>query len=260
MDKKKISAACATAATLAALLMPGSAVAADGTLTLNAGEGSTLAGHSFTVYKLANYTDVVEDGANVKSVSAKHPDQTTGDWIAAVLKANGVSYSVNAGQNAAEQLLRLKTDTDTLRKVANTLQNTAAARKVTAVKSGQTSNAQTLKLTLPEGYYLVVDTEGSPDPRVHHHRRRDQDEQRTAVRLHPDQDQRHQGVQVHQTRRRLVEHDRGRDQRRDPRLQGHVHRAEQAVRRHRHPRGPHDRHDLRGQLVQSHGRRLYVIK
>ena len=163
MDKRKISAACATVAALAALCVPGSAAfAADGTLTLNAGDGSTLAGHSFTVYKLANYTDVIKDGANVKSVSAKHPDQTTGDWIAAALKANGVNYSVDAGQNAAEQLLRLKTNTDTLRKVANTLQSTAATSKVTAVKTAQTSNTQTLALTLPEGYYLVVDTEGSP--------------------------------------------------------------------------------------------------
>ena len=163
MDKRKISAACATVAALAALCVPGSAAfAADGTLTLNAGDGSTLAGHSFTVYKLANYTDVVKDGANVKSVSAKHPDQATGDWIAAALKTNGVNYSVDAGQNAAEQLLRLKTDTDTLRKVANTLQSTAATSKVTAVKTAQTSNTQTLALTLPEGYYLIVDTEGSP--------------------------------------------------------------------------------------------------
>ena len=163
MDKRKISAVCATVAALAALCVPGSAAfAADGTLTLNAGDGSTLAGHSFTVYKLANYTDVVKDGANVKSVSAKHPDQATGDWIAAALKTNGVNYSVGAGQNAAEQLLRLKTDTDTLRKVANALQSTAATSKVTAVKTAQTSNTQTLALTLPEGYYLVVDTEGSP--------------------------------------------------------------------------------------------------
>lgn len=44
MDMKKISAACATAAALAALFVPGSAFAADGTLALNAGDGSTLAG------------------------------------------------------------------------------------------------------------------------------------------------------------------------------------------------------------------------
>ena len=163
MDKRKISAVCATVAALAALCVPGSAAfAADGTLTLNAGDGSTLAGHSFTVYKLANYTDVVKDGANVKSVSAKHPDQATGDWIAAALKTNGVNYSVDAGQNAAEQLLRLKTDTDTLRKVANTLQSTAATSKVTAVKTNQTSATGSLNLTLPEGYYLVVDAQGIP--------------------------------------------------------------------------------------------------
>ena len=162
MDKKKITAACATAAALAALCVPGSAFAADGTLTLNAGDGSTLAGHSFTVYKLANYTDVIKDGANVKSVSAKHPDQTTGDWIAAALKANGVNYDTGKGRNAAEQLLRLQTDSNTLRKVAGTLQSTAATSKVAAVKTNQTSTTGSLNLTLPEGYYLVVDTEGSP--------------------------------------------------------------------------------------------------
>lgn len=43
MNMKKISAACATAAALAALCVPGSAFATDGTLTLNAGDGSTLA-------------------------------------------------------------------------------------------------------------------------------------------------------------------------------------------------------------------------
>ena len=42
MDKRKISAVCATVAALAALCVPGSAAfAADGTLTLNAGDGST---------------------------------------------------------------------------------------------------------------------------------------------------------------------------------------------------------------------------
>lgn len=162
MNMKKISAACATAAALAALCVPGAAFAADGTLTLNAGDGSTLAGHSFTVYKLANYNDVVKDGANVKSVSAKHPDQTTGDWIAAALKANGVNYDLAQGRNAAEQLLRLQTDSNTLRKVAGTLQSTAAASKVTAVKTNQTSTTGSLNLTLPEGYYLVVDAQGIP--------------------------------------------------------------------------------------------------
>lgn len=163
MDKRKISAVCATVAALAALCVPGSAAfAADGTLALNAGDGSTLAGHSFTVYKLANYTDVVKDGANVKSVSASSPNATTDAWVKAALNKNGVTYNTSEGRNAAEQLLRLKTDTDTLRKVANTLQSTAATSKVTAVKTAQTSNTQTLALTLPEGYYLIVDTEGSP--------------------------------------------------------------------------------------------------
>lgn len=162
MDMKKISAACATAAALAALCVPGSAFAADGTLTLNAGDGSTLAGHSFTVYKVANYNDVVKDGANVKSVSASSPDAAADAWVKAALNKNGVTYNTSEGRNAAEQLLRLKTDTDTLRKVAGTLQSTAASSRVTAVKTNQTSTTGSLNLTLPEGYYLVVDAQGIP--------------------------------------------------------------------------------------------------
>ena len=163
MDKRKISAVCATVAALAALCVPGSAAfAADGTLTLNAGDGSTLAGHSFTVYKLANYTDVVKDGANVKSVSASSPDATTDAWVKAALNKNGVTYNTSEGRNAAEQLLRLKTDSGTLRKVAGTLQSTAASSKVAAVKTNQTSVTGSLNLTLPEGYYLVVDAQGIP--------------------------------------------------------------------------------------------------
>lgn len=162
MDKRKISAACATAAALAALFVPGSAFAADGTLALNAGDGSTLAGHSFSVYKVANYNDVVKDGANVKSVSASSPDATTDAWVKAALNKNGVTYNTSEGRNAAEQLLRLKTDSGTLRKVAGTLQSTAASSKVAAVKTNQTSATGSLNLTLPEGYYLVVDAQGIP--------------------------------------------------------------------------------------------------
>lgn len=156
MDMKKISAACATAAALAALCVPGSAFAADGTLTLNAGDGSTLAGHSFTVYKVAGYNDVVKDGANVKSVSASSPDATTDAWVKAALNKNGVTYNTSEGRNAAEQLLRLKTNSDTLRKVAGTLQSTAASSKVAAVKTNQTSATGSLNLTLPEGYYMAL--------------------------------------------------------------------------------------------------------
>ena len=163
MDKRKISAVCATVAALAALCVPGSAAfAAYVTLTLNAGDGSTLAGHSFAVYKLANYTDVVKDGANVKSVSASSPDATTDAWVKAALNKNGVTYNTSEGRNAAEQLLRLKTDSGTLRKVAGTLQSTAASSKVAAVKTNQTSATGSLNLTLPEGYYLVVDAQGIP--------------------------------------------------------------------------------------------------
>ena len=114
------------------------------------------------MYKVAGYNDVVKDGANVKSVSASSPDATTDAWVKAALNKNGVTYNTSEGRNAAEQLLRLKTDSDTLRKVAGTLQSTAAASKVSAVKTNQTSATGSLNLTLPEGYYLVVDAQGIP--------------------------------------------------------------------------------------------------
>ena len=78
------------------------------------------------------------------------------------MNKNGVTYNTSEGRNAAEQLLRLKTNSNTLRKVAGTLQSTAAASKVTAVKTNQTSTTGSLNLTLPEGYYLVVDAQGIP--------------------------------------------------------------------------------------------------
>ena len=91
------------------------------------------------------------DGANVKSVSASSPDAAADAWVKAALNKNGVTYNTSEGRNAAEQLLRLQTDSNTLRKVAGTLQSTAASSRVTAVKTNPTSTTGSLNLTLPEG-------------------------------------------------------------------------------------------------------------
>ena len=91
------------------------------------------------------------DGANVKSVSASSPDAAADAWVKAALNKNGVTYNTSEGRNAAEQLLRLQTDSNTLRKVAGTLQSTAASSRVTAVKTNPTSTTGSLNLTLPAG-------------------------------------------------------------------------------------------------------------
>lgn len=98
MNMKKISAACATAAALAALCVPGAAFAADGTLTLNAGDGSTLAGHSFTVYKLATYNDVVKDGANTNGMLLAAVALTGIGWTMLDMKRRRMDVTARHGR------------------------------------------------------------------------------------------------------------------------------------------------------------------
>lgn len=163
-NNKRIFAGVATLATLAALAMPGAAMAADatGTLTIDAGAGNTLAGHSLTVYRLASYTDAKasSDGKTLTSVSGNAVDAATEAWLKSALDASNVT--IKTGDSAASTLMRLTTSSKTLLNVADKLKDTAATSKVTAVKSNVTATTQSTTLNLPEGYYLIVDTEGVP--------------------------------------------------------------------------------------------------
>lgn len=163
-NNKRIFAGVATLATLAALAMPGAAMAADadGTITIDAGAGNTLAGHSLTAYRLASYTDAKasEDGTTLTSVSGNAVDAATEAWLKSALTASGAT--IKTGDSAASTLMRLTTSSKTLLTVADKLKDTAATSKVTAVKSNVTATTQSTTLTLPEGYYLIVDSEGVP--------------------------------------------------------------------------------------------------
>ncbi|MBT1160933.1 SpaA isopeptide-forming pilin-related protein [Bifidobacterium sp. SO1] len=158
--KRAAALSLAAATLLTGLSLAPTAMAADGNLTLNAGAGSTLAGHTFNIYKLATYPDVVLDGNTVKSVSAKSVDAATDSWIKAALDNAGVKVDTTAGQDAASQMLRQTTGSVVSRKIAANLQDNMKGK--TPVKANLTTNSGTLTVALPEGYYLVTDSAGLP--------------------------------------------------------------------------------------------------
>lgn len=161
-NKKRIIAGVATMATLAALAIPGTAMAADGTLTINAGNGSTLAGHTLTAYQLVKYDNATVKNGNVSSFTSSAPDNATAQWVKAALQANGVTYDTSKGETAATALMKLQTNSDKLLKVADKLAATAKTASGVTAKQTVNSTKASEKLTLPEGYYLIVDAQGIP--------------------------------------------------------------------------------------------------
>ena len=161
-NKKKFIAGVATMATLAALAAPGVAMASDGTLTINAGNGSTLAGHTLTAYQLVKYDNANVENGNVSSFTSSAPDDATAQWVEAALQANGVTYDTSKGETAATALMKLQTNSDKLLKVADKLAATAKTASGVTAKQTVNSTKASEKLTLPEGYYLITDPQGIP--------------------------------------------------------------------------------------------------
>lgn len=162
----RIARCIAAAACLLAMIAGGAAhtpqaMAADGNLTIKAGDGSSLAGHTFNAYLLATYTDVVlKDTATVQSVSAKPSSDATSTWISKALKAANVTVDTAAGQNPASQMLRQTTGSQTTRTIAATLEANKAGH--TPTKANQTSNGSSLTFAMAEGFYLITDSAGMP--------------------------------------------------------------------------------------------------
>ena len=163
--KKKWQLAGVTGISLAMLfgLSAGPAMAADipaGTdsITISAGQGSTLAGKNLTVYRIAEYPDVVMNGNDLASLSARSVSNDTENWVKAALDAQHVT--VKAGDNASSTLLRVKDDTDTIRQLAARLATTVNGRNLQSKRV--TSNAEETTISLPAGYYLITDTDGVP--------------------------------------------------------------------------------------------------
>lgn len=169
----------ATAASVAAILAMAGAPAAmaapadNANITLKAAPGNTLVGHTFTFYKLANYGDLSTDTGKTKvtGFSATAPDEKAEAWAKKAIDA----YN-NEDKNAANDV-KIPTAYDAsgaivnLAGAANSAKLTGVVKHLAADTTGMTAAATvtptpdqktTLSANLPEGVYLIVDSEGMP--------------------------------------------------------------------------------------------------
>lgn len=126
------------------------------------GASNTLAGHSFTAYRIGGYADVVKANGRVASFDVEAANQgATKAWLAAALKSAGLT--VKAGCDEAGTIAG-ETDAATLRRVADAL--AASTSKPAATVSNQSGNTADLWLNVPDGYYLVTDTNKDTLPMI----------------------------------------------------------------------------------------------
>lgn len=181
INVKRLAAMCAAAASLSTFGLAGSAMAvetpttgdtATASITLKAAEGNTLTGHTFDFYRLGSYGDITAGttGTDVKSLTVSKIDDASDKWIAA---ANGKAGIADLqGFDAAGDLAHATGDknrqspTDAkqtmLREAAKQLAASASASKITAVKSVLGTGDTMTVPDLPNGLYLIVDSNGSP--------------------------------------------------------------------------------------------------
>lgn len=160
---RRAPVALAAGAVLAAsLAAPAQAAQTGITISAPVGGSNTLAGHSFTAYRIGGYTDVVKANGRVVSFDVEAADQgATKAWLAAALKKAGLTAKAGcdeAGTIAGE------TDAATLRRVADAL--AASASKPAATVAGATSEKRSTTLDVPDGYYLVTDTNKDTLPMI----------------------------------------------------------------------------------------------
>ena len=154
------SARMMTAAALAALLAMGAAPAAmadtaDATIRLDAAAGGSLDGHTYTAYRIGGYENAVESGGKVSRVDVTD-DAGAKEWLSAALKSAGVDRT--KGCDEAGTIAHL-TDAAKTRSVARAL---AKADAKPAEAARVTGSGATATLSVPEGLYLVADSDGQP--------------------------------------------------------------------------------------------------
>ena len=182
-DSKKLAASCAAVASLAMFGLTGTAMAvetpttsdtATASITLNAAEGNTLAGHTFTFYRLGSYGDITAgtQDTDVKSLTVNKIDDTSDKWIAAANTKAGITDL--QGFDAAGDLAHLGKDGEPTGTVQGKLREAAKQLAATAATAGTDGKALTVTKTvtgsgatmtvadLPNGLYLIVDSAGSP--------------------------------------------------------------------------------------------------
>lgn len=101
INVKRLAAMCAATASLSTLGLAGTAMAvetpttgdtATASITLNAAEGNTLAGHTFTFYRLGSYGDITANGdTDVRSLTVSKIDDASDKWIAAANTKAGIT-------------------------------------------------------------------------------------------------------------------------------------------------------------------------
>ena len=164
-SKKSLAAACAAAALLSGLAFSGTAMAAgQATITLNAAQGSSLAGHTFEVYRIGGYYDVVADNGKVKSFGVRG-DTTSNAWAKDAIGDYNQSadddIEIPLGYDEAGAIAALA-DKGTALQIRGAAKALAeSSRLPAAVKSVQGTGTQAV-IDVEEGYYLVVDSEGAP--------------------------------------------------------------------------------------------------
>lgn len=160
---RRAPVALAAGAVLAAsLAAPAQAAQTGITLETPKGASNTLAGHSFTAYRIGGYTDVVKANGKVTSFDVANADQgATKAWLAAALKKAGLATKAGcdeAGTIAGE------TDAATLRRVADLLATSASKPAATVADVAGFGTRATLNV--PDGYYLVTDTNKDTLPMI----------------------------------------------------------------------------------------------
>lgn len=174
---KRLAAMCAAAASLSALGLAGTAMAvetpttadtATASITLNAAQGNTLAGHTFDFYRLGSYGDITANGdKDVKSLTVNKLDDASDKWIAAANTKAGITDL--QGFDAAGDLAHVGKDGEPtgtvqgqLREAAKQLAASASASKIAAVKTVPGTGDTMTVSDLPNGLYLIVDSDGVP--------------------------------------------------------------------------------------------------
>lgn len=179
-DSKKLAASCAAVASLAMFGLAGTAMAVEtpttgdtaaASITLNAAEGNTLAGHTFTFYRLGSYGDITvgTTGTDVKSLTVNKIDDASDKWIAAANAKAGITDL--QGFDAAGDLAHVGKDGEPTGSVQGKLREAAKQLAATAGTDGETlpvtktatGTGTTMTVAdLPNGLYLIVDSAGSP--------------------------------------------------------------------------------------------------
>ena len=177
INVKRLAAMCAAAASLSTFGLAGSAMAVEtpttadtgtASITLNAAQGNTLAAHTFDFYRLGSYGDITAKGdTDVKSLTVNKIDDASDKWIAA---ANGKAGITDLqGFDAAGDLAHVGKDGEPtgavqgqLREAAKQLAASASASKIAAVKTVKGEGTTMTVSDLPNGLYLIVDSDGVP--------------------------------------------------------------------------------------------------